>query len=122
MIIEKDFTFDSAHFLPYVPEGHKCRRIHGHTYRLTLGLNGALQQPQGWVEDFGDVKKQAAPLIEELDHKLLNAIPGLENPTAEEIARFIYHRLKPTIPQLAYVKLDETPTSRAIYHGESQNG
>jgi len=120
MIIEKDFTFDSAHFLPNTPPGHKCGQLHGHTYLVTIGINDKLQNHTEWVMDFGDVKKIVNPIIEELDHKLLNSLPGLENPTAEIIAVYIYNRIKPLLKTLHYVRIQETPTARSIYYGTEE--
>ena len=83
MLIFKQFTFDSAHFLPNVPDGHKCKNIHGHTYHLTVYLEDSLDEHLGWVSDFAVVKKLIKPIIEQVDHKLINEVPGLENPTCE---------------------------------------
>lgn len=115
MIIEKDFYFDAAHFLPYAPEGHKCRRLHGHTYKVTIALKGKPKAKEGWICDFGEIKDRVKPILDQLDHRLLNAISGLENPTAENIAFFIYEKLKDQLPELYFVCVQETPTSRAIY-------
>ncbi|MCS6985819.1 MAG: 6-carboxytetrahydropterin synthase QueD [Leptospiraceae bacterium] len=115
MILEKEFTFDSAHFLPFAPEGHKCRRLHGHTYRVTVGIQGELDAEKGWLRDFGEIKEIVKPILDELDHRLLNAIPGLENPTAEILAKYIFDKLRARLPELTYVTVEETPTSRAIY-------
>jgi 6-pyruvoyltetrahydropterin/6-carboxytetrahydropterin synthase len=117
MAIYKQFTFDSAHFLPNVPEGHKCRNMHGHTYHLTVFVDGKLMQHEGWVIDFGDLKAIVKPLIEKLDHAMLNDIPGLENPTAELLAVYIWDNIKPQLPQLSKIELKETPTSGVIYEG-----
>ena len=87
MRIFKTFTFDSAHFLPNVPKGHKCRHIHGHTYRLTVFLEGELEEDLAWVADFADLKAATKPIPALIDHKLLNDIEGLENPTCEIIAK-----------------------------------
>ncbi|MBS1530465.1 MAG: 6-carboxytetrahydropterin synthase QueD [Bacteroidetes bacterium] len=118
MVIYKQFSFDSAHYLPHVPEGHKCRRIHGHTYRLTVFIAGSLQQPEGWVIDFGDVKTVLKPIIDQLDHNLLNDIPGLENPTAENVSIWLWQQIKAKLPGLSRIELKETPTSGVIYEGE----
>ncbi|MFO7652889.1 MAG: 6-carboxytetrahydropterin synthase QueD [Candidatus Krumholzibacteriia bacterium] len=113
--ITKSFVFDAAHWLPRVPEGHKCGRLHGHTYRVTLTLTGELHPELGWIEDFGAVKEAFAPLREQLDHRCLNEVPGLENPTAEVLARWIHERLAGRLPQLAEVTVAETPDSAAVY-------
>ncbi|HEY9000755.1 MAG TPA: 6-carboxytetrahydropterin synthase QueD [Mucilaginibacter sp.] len=117
MIIYKQFSFDSAHFLPNVPYSHKCREMHGHTYRLTLYAEGAVHEHEGWVVDFGDIKKIMRPVIDMLDHHLLNDIPGLENPTAELLAIWIWNKVKPNLPMLKKIELKETPTSGVIYEG-----
>ncbi|MEC7772117.1 MAG: 6-carboxytetrahydropterin synthase QueD [Bacteroidota bacterium] len=117
MIIFKHFSFDSAHFLPKVPEGHKCRGIHGHTYRLTLYFEGKLDNEFGWVMDFTDIKEAVNPIIERVDHKLLNNIVGLENPTCEQIALWLWNKIKDKVPQLSRIRLYETPTSGVVYEG-----
>lgn len=113
--ITKTFTFDAAHWLPQVPETHKCRRLHGHTYRVVLALEGELDPQLGWVEDYGAVKQAFAPLVERLDHHCLNDLEGLENPTAEVLAAWIYAQLKPALPLLSDVTVCETPTTEAVY-------
>ncbi|MFD2873749.1 6-carboxytetrahydropterin synthase QueD [Mucilaginibacter ximonensis] len=117
MIIYKHFSFDAAHYLPNVAEGHKCRQMHGHTYHLTVYLEGQIQPHEGWVLDFTNVKDAVKPLVEQLDHALLNNIEGLENPTAELLAVWIWDRVKPVLPGLKKVELKETPTSGVIYEG-----
>ncbi|RME91299.1 MAG: 6-carboxytetrahydropterin synthase QueD [Candidatus Hydrogenedentota bacterium] len=117
MILEKDFEFDAAHFLPNVPITHKCRRLHGHRYHITVAIKGEVDTLHGWVMDFGDVKKAVKPLIQKLDHNFLNAIPGLENPTAEVIAKYIFNALKKDLPNLYSITVRETPTSRCVYYG-----
>ena len=113
--ITKSFTFDAAHWLPAVPEGHKCRRLHGHTYQLVVALEGELDPKLGWVLDFGDVSRVVDPVVRELDHYCLNDIPGLENPTAEILAAWLYRRLLPDLPQLTEVTISETPRTTAVY-------
>ena len=113
--ITKAFAFDAAHHLPHVPEGHKCGRLHGHSYRVVLGLEGPLHPQLGWVQDYGEVKAAFAPLYERMDHANLNEIPGLENPTAEMLACYIYQELKPQLPLLVDVTVCESPTAEAVY-------
>ena len=117
MIIFKEFTFDSAHFLSKVPVTHKCREIHGHTYKLIIFLEGDLDPELGWLMDFADVKEIMEPVIKTIDHKLLNNIEGLENPTCELFAKWIWDRIKPSMPLLCRIELHETPTSGVIYAG-----
>jgi 6-pyruvoyltetrahydropterin/6-carboxytetrahydropterin synthase len=116
----KDFRFEAAHYLPNVPEGHKCRRIHGHSFRGEVAVRGPLDPKLGWVIDFADLKRAIEPLVAELDHYLLNEIPGLENPTAELLAVWIWRRLAPSLPNLARVTVEETCTSRCHYYGIEQ--
>ena len=116
--ITKSFTLDAAHWLPEVPEGHKCGRLHGHSYQIILGLEGTLDPRLGWVQDYGDVTRAFAPFYAELDHQCLNEIEGLENPTAEVLACWIYERLKKVLPLLKDVTVCETPTATAVYRPE----
>lgn len=118
MQIFKQFSFDSAHFLPHVPDGHKCKEIHGHTYRMIVYINGELIKDLDWVMDFAEMKKVIAPVIKTIDHKLLNNIPGLENPTCEIIAVWLWNKIKPEIPLLSKIELYETPTSGVVYEGK----
>ena len=113
--ITKAFTFDAAHWLPGVPEDHKCRRLHGHTYQVVVALEGELDPKLGWVVDYGEVSRVVDPVIRELDHYCLNDIPGLENPTAEILATWLYRRLLPDLPQLADITIRETPRTSAVY-------
>lgn len=117
MEIFKQFSFDSAHFLPNVPDGHKCKEIHGHTYRAVIYINGTLDKEVGWVMDFAEVKAVIDPIVKSIDHKLLNNLPGLENPTCERIAVWLWDNIKPRIPQLSKIVLHETPTSGVVYTG-----
>lgn len=118
MLLYKEFTFDSAHFLPYVPEGHKCKEMHGHTYRLRVWLEGKPDARLGWIIDFAELKKIVKPVVGALDHKCMNNVPGLENPTCELIAVWIWDQLKPLLPALKRIELHETPTSGVIYEGD----
>jgi len=118
MNVYKQFTFDAAHFLPNVPEGHKCRALHGHTYHLTVLVSGPVQENAGWVIDFSDIKAVCKPVIDRLDHAYLNEIAGLENPTAENVARWLWQEFSEKIPGLKQIELKETPTSGVIYTGD----
>jgi 6-pyruvoyltetrahydropterin/6-carboxytetrahydropterin synthase len=117
MTIFRQFTFDSAHFLPMVPEGHKCRQIHGHTYRLTVFLEGPIDEKLGWVADFAGIKQSINSVLDLIDHKMLNNIEGLENPTCELLAVWLWDKIKISIPYLQRIELHETPTSGVIYEG-----
>ncbi len=117
MTIFRKFTFDSAHYLPNVPEGHKCRQIHGHTYKMTIFIDGKPDEQNGWVMDFAVLKKTLEQIIEMVDHKLLNNIAGLENPTCELLAVWLWNYIKRDIPSLSKIELNETPASGVIYVG-----
>jgi len=113
----REFAFEAAHLLPHAPEGHKCRRLHGHSFRVELTCEDEIDPTVGWLIDFGDIKRAFDPLLEQLDHHYLNEIEGLENPTAENLARWLWRRLKPTLPILIQVTVAETCTSRCEYRG-----
>ena len=120
MDIFKVFTLEAAHRLPHVPAGHKCARVHGHSFRVEIHVEGPVDPVLGWVLDFADLKAAFAPLYERLDHHYLNEVEGLENPTSEHLARWIWQRLKPRLPLLSRVVVHETCTSGAIYQGEDE--
>lgn len=113
--IFREFTFEAAHRLPKVPSGHKCARLHGHSYRVFVHVSGAIDPRYGWVMDFGDIKAAVAPVIDRLDHYYLNDIAGLENPTSEILAAWIWAELKPELPGLSAITVRETCTSGATY-------
>ncbi|MCO1575825.1 6-carboxytetrahydropterin synthase QueD [Crossiella sp. SN42] len=117
MEIFREFTFEAAHRLPNVPEGHKCARLHGHSYRVVLHVEAPVDPQAGWVMDFGDVKAAFKPLEAELDHHYLNEVGGLENPTSENLAVWIWDRLHPALPALSAVTVRETCTSGCTYRG-----
>lgn len=117
MEIIKSFRFEAAHYLPNLPETHKCRRMHGHSFRFDVHVEGPLDPEFGWVMDFGDISRAVQPIVEELDHYLLNEIPGLENPTSELIAVWIWNRLKPELSGLSRIVVYETCTARCEYRG-----
>lgn len=118
MEIFKDFHFEAAHRLPNVPAGHKCARLHGHSFHLRVSVAGEVTEPSGWIMDFGDLKSVVKPVIERLDHYYLNEIPGLENPTSENLARWLWQALKPDLPALSCVEIRETCTSGCRYRGQ----
>jgi 6-pyruvoyltetrahydropterin/6-carboxytetrahydropterin synthase len=115
--LERDFRFEAAHRLPRVPEGHRCRRLHGHSYAVTLVLEGEPDADLGWLLDFAAIDERALPIISELDHQVLNEVSGLENPTSELLAVWLWRRLLPQLPALVEVSVSETPTSRCRYRG-----
>jgi len=115
--IFREFTFEAAHRLPNVPDGHKCARLHGHSFKVVVSVAGPIDPDLGWVMDFGDVKAAFKPLEEQLDHRYLNEVVGLENPTSENLARWIWYRLHPQLPGLTEVVVRETCTSGCRYRG-----
>ena len=117
MELRKTFHFEAAHWLPNLPEGHKCRRLHGHSFRAEIVVVGDCDPKLGWVMDYADISKTFQPHWEELDHHSLNEVPGLENQTSENIAIWIWNKLKPQLPLLTEVVVAETCTARCIYRG-----
>ena len=117
MEIFKQFTFEAAHRLPHVPAGHKCSRLHGHSYRVEVHVRGPIDPTLGWVVDFADLRDAFEPIRARLDHYYLNEIEGLENPTSERLARWIWDRLKPQLPLLSKIVVRETCTSGCVYDG-----
>jgi 6-pyruvoyltetrahydropterin/6-carboxytetrahydropterin synthase len=121
MIVEliKTFNFEAAHFLHEAPHGHKCRRIHGHSFICRVQIKGEVDEKTGWLQDYGELKNIIEPVRLQLDHHFLNQdIPDLANATSENICRWIWRRLKPSLPLLSAVTLDETCMSRCVYRGE----
>ena len=115
--LERSYRFEAAHFLPKVPAGHKCANMHGHSYAIEVTIEGEIDPERGWVVDFADLDAAAAPLVKQLDHHVLNEIPGLANPTSEYLAAWWWERLVPALPGLVEVVVSETPTSRCVYRG-----
>jgi len=124
MELRKKFRLESAHFLPHFPEGHKCRRLHGHSFFIEICVEGACDPHTGVVMDYGDIKKIVKPLVELLDHRLINDVgteinaPLLMNPTSENIAKWFFDTLHPDLPMLSAVIVYETCTSTCIYRGD----
>ena len=117
--ISKTFNIEAAHRLPHVPKGHKCERLHGHSFRITLHVTGEVDPQLGWIVDFAELTQAFAPLHAILDHHYLNEVPGLENPTSENLARFVLERVKLERAKLAAVSVEETCTSRCIVYAEA---
>jgi 6-pyruvoyltetrahydropterin/6-carboxytetrahydropterin synthase len=118
MEIFREFTFEAAHRLTHVPEGHKCARLHGHSYRVEIHVTGPVGETSGWVMDFQEIKDAFAPFYDQLDHHYLNEVDGLGNPTSENLSQWIWARLVTVLP-LAEVVVRETCTSGCIYRGEA---
>lgn len=119
MEIWKRFRFDAAHRLPAVPEGHPCGRLHGHSFEVEVRLRGPVDPAAGWVVDFADIAAAFEPLRRQLDHARLNDITGLENPTCENIARWLWTRLAPDLPDLVEISVWETPDAGARFDGRA---
>jgi 6-pyruvoyltetrahydropterin/6-carboxytetrahydropterin synthase len=118
MEIFKEFTIEAAHRLPNAPPGHKCGRLHGHSFRIQVHVGGPIDPKLGWIIDFADIKEAFKPMEEQLDHHYLNEIEGLENPTSEHLARWLWKRLHPVVPALSKIVVQETCTSGCIYSGD----
>jgi 6-pyruvoyltetrahydropterin/6-carboxytetrahydropterin synthase len=118
MQLHKVFQIEAAHRLPNVAPGHKCARLHGHSFRIEVHVEGPVDPVLGWVVDFADVKAAFQPLFDRLDHRYLNDVPGLENPTSERLAQWIWRELKPSLPLLSKIVVHETCTSGCTYRGE----
>ena len=117
MDIFRVFQIEAAHRLPNVPEGHKCARLHGHSFRIEIHVSGPVGADTGWVMDFADLRQAFQPLFDQLDHQYLNDVDGLENPTSENLARWIWQRLAADLPQLSRVVVQETCNAGCVYTG-----
>ena len=117
--LRKTFQFEAAHLLPNLPTTHKCRRLHGHSFQVEIVVHGTMNPELGWLMDYAQISEAFKPLFDRLDHYYLNEIPGLENPTSENIAIWIWRDLKPRLPMLNEVVVAETCTARCVYRGET---
>jgi len=117
MELRKSFQFEAAHLLPHLPETHKCRRLHGHSFKVEIVVAGECDAKLGWLMDYAEIKAVFSPIWEKLDHHYLNEIRGLENPTSENVAAWIWQQLKPNLPLLVEVVVAETCTAQAVYRG-----
>lgn len=120
MEIYKQFVFEAAHRLPNVPDGHKCARLHGHSFKGTIYIKGDADKDSGWIMDFADITKAFKPIYDQLDHYYLNEIKGLENPTSEVLAKWIWRKLEPALPCLSRVEINETCSSGCRYDGDDE--
>ena len=116
--LTKDFTFEAAQTLPYAPEGHKCRRVHGHSFKVEVSVEGDVDPKVGWIYDHANISAAMKPLLRMLDHEYLNEIEGLENPTIEKMAEWFWKKLESQCPGLCEIVVHETPTARCVYRGE----
>jgi 6-pyruvoyltetrahydropterin/6-carboxytetrahydropterin synthase len=117
MDVFRVFQVEAAHRLPNVPEGHKCARMHGHSFRIEIHVSGPVGAASGWVMDFADLRQAFQPLYDQLDHRCLNDVAGLENPTSENLAHWVWQRLAPDLPGLSKVVVQETCNAGCVYTG-----
>ena len=118
--LRKTFQFEAAHLLPHLPKSHKCRRLHGHSFKIEIAVAGHCDPRLGWLMDYADISAAFKPIWRQLDHFYLNDIPGLENPTSEQLAAWVWRRLKRKLPLLTEVVVAETCQSRCVYRGEER--
>ncbi len=116
--LTRDFAFEAAHLLPKAPEGHKCRRLHGHSFRVEVTVEGEVDPGTGWFLDYGEITRLVEPIRAQLDHYYLNEVPGLANATSENLARWIWEKLKPALPSLVGITVHETCEARCLYEGK----
>ncbi|HEX8898063.1 MAG TPA: 6-carboxytetrahydropterin synthase QueD [Chthoniobacterales bacterium] len=116
--LTKDFQFEAAQTLPKAPEGHKCRRMHGHSFKVEISVEGETDPVTDWLYDHAKISDAMKPILQQLDHSYLNEIAGLENPTIENMAAWFWERLEPHCPGLCEIVVHETPTARCVYRGE----
>jgi 6-pyruvoyltetrahydropterin/6-carboxytetrahydropterin synthase len=115
--LSRDFRFEAAHLLPAAPEGHKCQRLHGHSFRFSVEVSGEVDPVAGWLVDFAVIQAAVEPVRKRLDHDYLNQIEGLANPTSENLARWLWERIAPSLPGLSAITVEETCNSRCTYRG-----
>lgn len=115
----KTFTFEAAHWLPCFPEGHKCRRMHGHSFKVDVIVEGEIPRGRHYLIDYGDIKAAIDPIHDQIDHRCLNEIKGLENPTSEMVAKWLWDKLRPSLAMLVEIIVYETCTSRCEYRGDA---
>ncbi len=118
MELRKSFQFEAAHLLPHLPKSHKCRRLHGHSFVVDVVVEGECDAKLGWLMDYADISAAFKPILDRLDHYYLNEIAGLENPTSENLAAWIWKRLQPKLPLLKEIVVAETCMSRCVYRGD----
>ena len=116
--LSKRFRFEAAHRLPYLPDGHKCRRLHGHSFEVYVYVVGEVEARVGWLIDYADIAAVVEPITRQIDHRFLNEIDGLDNPTSEHLARWLFERIAPGLPLLAAIAVEETCTARCVYRGD----
>lgn len=113
--LKQHFQIESARFLPQLPKSHPCARLHGHSFKIILTLTGDLDPNLGWVIDYNEIQAKMKPLLEQIDHRVLNEVEGLQNPTSELLAKWIFDRAQPALPMLVKVMVAETPSTECTY-------
>ena len=116
--LRKTFQSEAAHLLPHLPKSHKCRRLHGHSFVVEIVVTGECDPRLGWLMDYADISQAFKPILDRLDHYYLNEVPGLGNPTSENIAAWIWKELRPRLPLLTEVTVAETCTAKCVYRGK----
>ncbi|MEK6774015.1 MAG: 6-pyruvoyl tetrahydropterin synthase family protein [Bdellovibrionota bacterium] len=113
--LKQQFQIESARFLPHLDKNHPCSRTHGHSFVIWLTLQGPLQMPQGWLIDYNEIQIKMKPILEQIDHRLLNEVPGLENPTTENLCIWLYQKAQKVLPQVTRISIRETSSSECNY-------
>lgn len=113
--LKQQFQIESARFLPNLPAHHPCSRLHGHSFKIVLKLTGPLDEKIGWVMDYHEIQQKMLPLLSQLDHRTLNDVEGLTNPTSELLAKWIFERAQKFIPFLTQVSIQETSLTECSY-------
>ena len=117
MELRQHFQIESARFLPNLESDHPCARMHGHSFKIILTLKGPVDPVAGWVMDYHVITKVMEPILRKLDHRVLNEVDGLSNPTSELLAKWIFDQVIQQIPLLTAVNISETPNTECIYRG-----
>jgi len=116
--ITKEFRFEAAHTLPSLPDSHKCRQMHGHSFKVEIHIEGEVDPEIGWIYDHKVISQAMNPLLEQLDHSYLNDLEGLESPTIEIMCAWFWRKLEKDLPGLCEITIFETPTARCSFFGD----
>jgi 6-pyruvoyltetrahydropterin/6-carboxytetrahydropterin synthase len=122
MDVYKTFSIEAARSLPNLAEGHPCKNVHGHSFKITITVSGEINEHTGFVMDFGDIDVAFKPIHEQIDHTYLNKIDGLENPSSENLCKWIWEQLHPSLPGLSQIEIKETDSTGCIYKGTNSKG
>ena len=116
--LSKTFGFNAAHYLPHVDVKHKCQKLHGHSWKVEITVKGEVDKEKGWFMDFKDLNDAWQPIKEIVDHNVLNDVEGLENPTSEMLAVWIWDKISYKLPGLYSIVIQETDSAKCVYMGE----